>query len=141
MKTQVDNILSRTDDPESDDLAVVVAVKGTGGGGGIPVIPVNTQGANATTTRVASSGVSVTLAFANATRVSVGVTNNSPAGNKLYVRLGSPASIGAGTESFVAIVEDGGFFRTEPGEYSGIVTGIWDAADPNGEALVTEVIP
>jgi hypothetical protein len=94
----------------------------------------------ATVTRVAVSTVSVTLLAANHRRKSVLITNYSPGSQVLYVKVGSAASITAGSESFTAILNNGGSFKLEKDECNSIITGIWGAADANGAALITETV-
>ncbi len=120
--------------------AEVVVVKGSQSSP-IPIVAGGGGGATSAVTRVAANAASVTLLAANANRVSCGITNSSPGGATLYVKLGAVASLAAGAESYTVPVLPGGFFKTDPGEYSGIIDGIWSAADANGEALITEVTP
>lgn len=125
------------DTPTSAMHADVVVLKGTESTP-LPVI-IKNGGAQATVTRTAANIAAVTLLAANANRVSAGFYNNAT--TNLALKLGATPNIGAGTESFTAILLPGGFFRIGPGEYSGIVTGIWYGADANGECLASEVIP
>lgn len=93
----------------------------------------------ANVTRVAANIAAVTLLAANSGRVSALITNYSPGNSTLYVKAGASPNIGAGTESFTAILANGGTFRVEVDEYYGPITGIWSAADALGSALITEV--
>lgn len=87
-------------------------------------------------TRVATAIVNTTLLAANASRIQATIYNNS--GSNLFLKLGATANIGAGTESFTVRLVPDAFYEV-PGGYTGIIDGIWDAADANGEALITEL--
>jgi hypothetical protein len=82
-----------------------------------------------TTTSVASSAANVTLLAANTARLGAAITND---GNKiLYVKCGATAS----TTSFTHQLGAGEYWEI-PFGYTGILDGIWSAA--NGNARVTE---
>lgn len=111
------------------------------GGTTLP-LPVSTVPASATSsavTRQAVSIVNVTLKAANANRRGLAIHNNTVASN-LFIKLGAVANIGAGTESFTIKLVPGGYYEV-PFGYTGIVDGIWDAAEAAGEALITEITP
>lgn len=97
------------------------------------------SGAAATSvvTRQAVSIVNVTLKAANVNRKGLAVYNNSAVSN-LFLKLGATADIGGGAESFTARLVPNALYEV-PFGYTGIVDGIWDGADANGEALVTEL--
>ncbi|MBW4572652.1 MAG: hypothetical protein KME31_33155 [Tolypothrix carrinoi HA7290-LM1] len=84
----------------------------------------------ATPTSVAASITSVSFLAANSGRKGTTIWNNSTA--NLYVELGASSS----TSSFTARVGAGGYYEV-PFTYTGIISGIWDAA--NGSALVREL--
>jgi hypothetical protein len=91
------------------------------------------QANNATLTNVASSASSVTLSAANGKRQGWYVYNDSSA--ILYVKFGATAS----TSSFTVQVAAGGQFAMPAGAvYTGIIDGIWAAA--NGNARLTELL-
>jgi len=89
-----------------------------------------TAPSTATPTTVASSITVQTLLAAKATRIGAIIFNNSTA--TLYVKLGSAASL----SSWSFRMDPGAYWEMPRGYYSGIITGIWSAA--NGEAHVTE---
>lgn len=84
----------------------------------------------AVTTSVASSASSTTLLAANANRFGATIYNDST--QVLYVKLGATAS----ATSFTAKLAAGDYYEV-PYDYSGIIDGIWAAAD--GYARITEV--
>jgi hypothetical protein len=89
-------------------------------------------------TRVASSASSVQLAAEQRDRTDLLIHNNSTA--TLYVKYGTAASITASSESYTAKVAPDGTFAMGPcSAYTGVVHGIWSAA--NGFAMVTQVLP
>lgn len=124
----------RVADPPAGDVGLVVRVAGvvsttTGTGGA----------ATSAVTRVAVNVANVTLLAANANRKGATIENNSAASN-LFLKLGATANIGAGTESFTAVLGAGvRAYYEVPAGYTGIIDGIWDAADAAGEALITEL--
>ncbi len=125
----------RDDAPEAGDFGVVVRIAGAAGG---VTLTAPGPGAAGTSdvTRVAANVASVTLKAANAGRIGLCVQNNAT--TNLFLKLGAGAVIGAGVESATAKLVPGAYFET-PFGYTGIVDGIWDGADANGEALVTEL--
>ena len=88
--------------------------------------------ASTTVTQVASSATNVTLKASNASRKGLYVFNDSTAA--LFVKFGATAS----ATSFTVKIAAGGYYEmpTRP-TYTGIVDGIWSAA--NGNAYVTEL--
>lgn len=86
---------------------------------------------DATVTAVASSASAVTLFAATGSVATRKVTNASTA--TLYLKYGS----GAALNSYTAPIGPGGYYELPQPVYSGLVTGIWDAA--NGSAYCTEV--
>lgn len=86
---------------------------------------------SATVTPVSSSATVVTLQAANGARRGLTVYNSS--NKSLYLKLGSAAAL----DSFTVRMTPQGYFEV-PGNYTGIVTGIWDSA--NGFAYVTEIL-
>ncbi|MCC5641263.1 hypothetical protein LC593_36800 [Nostoc sp. CHAB 5844] len=84
----------------------------------------------ATPTTVNSSAASQTILAANSNRKGGTIWNNSTA--TLYVEFGNTASLTAFTAKLLA----GGYFEI-PFNYTGIIAGIWDAA--NGNAQVREL--
>lgn len=87
--------------------------------------------ANATITSVGASVTSVTIAAANAARRQLIVVND---GNKtLYLAFAATAT----TAAYTYLVAAGQTYTGPVNGYTGIVTGIWSAA--NGNAIVTEV--
>ena len=84
----------------------------------------------ATLANVASSASSVTLQASNASRRGLSCFNDSTA--TLYLKFGATAS----ATSFTVQVGPGGYYETPQPIYSGIVDGIWSAA--NGNARMTE---
>lgn len=133
MIRQEGNVLSRTDTVESTDLAVVVALKGSASSA-LPVAPA--ASATSEVTRVPANAANVTLKAANANRRGLAVQNSAT--SNLYLKLGATADLTAGAESYTVKVVPGAYYEV-PFGYTGIVDGIWDAADATGEALVTEV--
>jgi hypothetical protein len=67
------------------------------------------------------------------------VTNFSPAGRTLYLKMDASAAAIAAS-GYSVIVPPGGVFYTQPFLYTGRMTGIWDGADAAGYANVTAVI-
>jgi hypothetical protein len=88
------------------------------------------RASTATTSNVASSASSTTLLSANADRLGAMILNDSD--EILYVKLGATAS----TTSFTVKMESQTYYEV-PFDYTGIIDGIWAAAD--GFARVTEV--
>jgi hypothetical protein len=102
----------------------------TGGGGNATASAV---------TRVPVNVANVTLKALNASRKALTIYNNSATAN-LFVKLGAGAAIGVGAESFTIRMVPLSYYEVPGpnGLYTGIVDGIWDAADAGGEALITE---
>jgi hypothetical protein len=86
---------------------------------------------SATVTEVSSSATTVTIQAANVNRRALTVFNEST--KNLYVKLGT----GASATSFTVKMGARAYWEV-PGNYTGIVTGIWDSA--NGSAWVTEIL-
>ena len=87
--------------------------------------------ATAAHTTVPSAAVSTTLLAANPARRSFILWNNS---NKtLYVIFGATATLTA----FTFVLGPGGNYESKMDDYTGIISGIWNAA--NGDAQVTEI--
>lgn len=82
---------------------------------------------------VASSATSVTLRAANATRIGLMIYNESTA--VLYMKFGATASV----TSYTVQLGPSAYYEFAAPVYSGIVDGIWSAA--NGNARVTEITP
>lgn len=83
-------------------------------------------------TSVASSASDVTILAANAARKGAMIYNDSTA--ILYVLLASGTS---STSNYsIQLPANGGSITLNPGEYTGIIKGIWASA--NGNARVTE---
>jgi hypothetical protein len=115
--------------PATANRQAVDAVSGVAAGAG-------NAGTSAVTRTVVAAGASVTLKVANANRIGLAVYNNAI--TNLFLKLGAVASITAGVESFTTRLLPNAYYEV-PFGYTGIVEGIWDAADANGEALVTEL--
>lgn len=94
--------------------------------------------ATSNVTRVAANAANVTLQAANTARRGLCIFNSSPGGANLFIKLGATAVITAGSESYTTMIAPNGYYEV-PFGYTGIVDGIWSAADANGEALVTEL--
>lgn len=91
------------------------------------------KASTATLANVASSITSVTLLAANADRLGTVIENESTA--VLYVKFGSTAS--ATSYTYLVAANTRLDLRSASIEYTGIITGIWAAA--NGNARVTEL--
>lgn len=102
------------------------ATVSSGGGLNVQQAPASTSAV----TQVTSSATNVTLKAANTARRGLTIFNDSVA--VLYVKLGATAS----TTSYTVKVASQGYYEV-PSDYSGIVDGIWTAA--NGFAYITEV--
>ncbi len=88
--------------------------------------------ATATLSNVSSSATNVTVLASNANRKMMMVTNDSTA--SLYLKFGTTAS----TTSYTVLIPPQGYYEMpNPGLYTGIIDGIWSAA--NGSARVTEI--
>jgi hypothetical protein len=98
---------------------------------GLTVRVAGNRSETATTTSVAQNIAAVTLLAANAaSRIGCSVFNDSNA--NLYLKTGAAASLASFTVELVP-----GAYWEAPYGYSGIITGIWDAAGA-GAALVEE---
>jgi hypothetical protein len=86
---------------------------------------------NSNVTSVPASVSSVTLLDSNIARKGAIFYNNSSA--SLYLKLGAVAS----TSSFTTKLGPGGYYQVPSPVYTGVIDGIWDAA--NGSVLVTEI--
>lgn len=82
-------------------------------------------------TNVAASDTVVTLLAANADRKGGSVFND--ADKALYLKNGA----GASATSFKVKIAAGGYYEFPQPIYTGIITGIWDAA-PTGSARISE---
>lgn len=133
---------NRTDTVVATDLASVVVLKGDKSSA-LPVTTTTPANTTSTVTRVAANAANVTLLASNANRKGATIWNNS-ATQTLWIKLGTTANIGAGTESFTAALAPigangvGGYYEV-PFNYSGRIDGIWGGADANGEALMDEI--
>lgn len=85
----------------------------------------------ATPTSVTASATSVTVLAANSSRKGATIWNSSTA--TLYLDLDSSAS----STDYASKLDPGGYYEV-PFGYTGIVSGIWSAA--NGSALVREFV-
>lgn len=95
---------------------------------GITALPKVTT---ATLSNVASSASNVTLLAENTDRIGVLVQNDSTA--TLYLKYGATAS----TSSYTVKMEPGSYWEMPQPIYTGIIDGIWSAA--NGAARITEL--
>lgn len=84
-----------------------------------------------TSTSVTSATTSATVLAANSNRKGATIWNNSTA--NLYIDFDASAS----TSDFAVIIAAGGYYEL-PFDYTGVISGIWSAA--NGNALVRELI-
>lgn len=92
----------------------------------------NARAATSSVTSVASSATSVTLLASNTARKGATVFNDSTA--ILYLKFGATAS----ATSYTVQIAAGGYYEFPgPTVYSGVVDGIWSAA--NGNARLTEL--
>jgi hypothetical protein len=90
----------------------------------------NPTSSTSTPSTVSASTTSGALLAANSNRVGATIWNNSTA--NLFIDLDSAAS----TTDFSAKISPGGYYEL-PFRYTGVISGIWDAA--NGNALVREL--
>lgn len=130
----------RNDAALSTDEGQVVRVASLpssgGAGGSLPVAPGAGLAATSTVTRVATAVINTTLLASNTARIGATIHNNST--TNLFIKLGATAAIGAGVESFTTRVVPNAYYEV-PFGYTGIIDGIWDGADANGEALMDEL--
>jgi hypothetical protein len=124
---------------DADGRQVVVLAASGGGATEVEVkndsgsaIPTTeTRPATATLSNVSGSASSVTLLASNANARLRTVFNDSTA--NLFLKFGATAS----TSSFTVKIAAGGYYEFPQPLYTGLVDGIWDAA--NGAARLTEV--
>lgn len=90
------------------------------------------RAATGTRTDVPANVASVTILAANAARKGAALTNDSTQRLKLLLAAGT-----ASATNFLVAIEPGGYYEV-PFNYSGIIIGIWAAADASGNARVTE---
>lgn len=83
-----------------------------------------------TPTTVTASATSVTVLAANSSRKGATIWNDSTA--NLFIDFDSAAT----TSEFAVKIAAGGYFEL-PFNYTGVISGIWSAA--NGNALVREL--
>lgn len=127
---------ARTDDPAPNDLGLVVRPIFPGGGSGVPVEPVATDGV---VTQVPASNVSGLILAANPARVGFAVRNTSQYAT-LYLLQSSGGGVASSTNHTVALVPCA--YYEDPYRYVGDVIGVWDGVVQPGElALVTEYQP
>ena len=94
----------------------------------VTVVESTSTGSTATT--VASTTSNQVILAANASRKGATIWNSSTA--NLFIQFGAVAT----TSAFTAQLSAGGGYYEIPFNYTGIISGIWSAA--NGNALVTE---
>ena len=121
----------RVDPTSSQSLGPLKVVLDSGSASAVTATTTETRPATATLTNVASSASSVTLLASN-TAARVRTCFNDSTAN-LFLKFGATAS----TSSFTVKIAAGGYYEFPQPLYSGIVDGIWDAA--NGNARLTEV--
>jgi hypothetical protein len=92
--------------------------------------------ARATITRVDAELTPTTLLAANPARKGFLICNHSPSGT-LFVALGQFAALEPDS-AFSFLLPPNTQYSSGDGGFTGLVTGIWDAIDDGGEALVTE---
>ena len=81
-------------------------------------------------TLVLSTAGQVLLLASNANRRAASIYNQST--NPLYMRLGSSVS----ATTYTLMIVSSGYYEIQNPVYTGIITGIWSAA--NGQAVITE---
>lgn len=110
---------------QREDTSGALLVSGTGAGGAIATTGGGAQTplTSATVSRVASSITVVTLLAANAARRSGAFYNDST--SALYLKHGATAT----ATDFTVKLAAGQFYELPDPLYTGIVTGIWVAAD------------
>ncbi len=117
------NIASVGGTPVTSPLPVTGVVTGT-------VTTKEVRAATSTLSTVAASASSVTVLALNAARLAATIDNDSTV--NLYAKFGATAS----TSSFTVKIPAGAYYEV-PGNYTGIIDGIWDSA--TGNARVTEL--
>jgi hypothetical protein len=111
----------------------VLTVQGDPAGTPIPVAATEQKAGSSAVTQVASSIVTGTILAANANRLGATIMNDST--KTLFLKLAAgPAS----ATSYSAKLLAGAYYEV-PASYTGIITGLWAAA--NGFAYVTELTP
>jgi hypothetical protein len=101
--------------------------------GGVVVV-LGPRVAAATRASVAANAASVQLIAANANRNHLQLFNRSA--QSLYVKYGTTATVA----DFDVVIPPDGYWEMSPNVvYTGIVHGIWGAADGSGFARVTEL--
>jgi hypothetical protein len=95
-------------------------------------LPTNQAGANTSAvTSVPAATSATSLLAANTARKQAAFYNDSTA--NLYLKLGASVT----TTSFTVKLGAGGYYELPRSGYTGVVNGIWDAA--NGAARITEL--
>jgi hypothetical protein len=117
--------------PVSGTVTVNALPAGTNNIGDVDVLTMPTV-ASPTVTQVASSASNVTLKASNGSRKGLLIFNDSTA--ILRVKFGATAS----ATSYTVQIAAGGYYEMPQPVYTGIVDGIWAAA--NGNAYVTELV-
>jgi len=117
--------------PVSGTVSVNALPAGTNNIGDVDVLTLPTV-ASPTVTQVASSASNVTLKASNGSRKGLLIFNDSTA--ILRVKFGATAS----STSYTVQIAAGGYYEMPQPVYTGLVDGIWAAA--NGNAYVTELV-
>ena len=87
----------------------------------------------ATVTPISNTTSSGTIVPLNNSRRGLQIFNDSTA--RLYLKYGSSASL----SDYSLYLNAGEFWEMAEPIYSGIITGLWNAADASGKARVTEM--
>lgn len=111
--------------PVSALAPLPVTMAGASGGGAVA------RASSATLSNVSGSASNGTLLAANADRIGVLIANDSTAA--LYLKYGATAS----ASSYTVKLEAGSYWEMPQPIYTGIIDGIWAAA--NGAARITEL--
>lgn len=108
----------------------------SGGASGLSTATVELAGGgtSSTVTNVAASASSVTLLAANTARKQAIITNDSTSATLRVIYRAAVAS----ATSYSDLLLAGSSVRLGPGEYTGEIRGIWEAA--TGFAMVTEIV-
>ena len=106
----------------------------SGGSSGPSTVAIGGGGTAPTVTNVAASASSVTLLAANTARKQAIITNSM---GSATLRVIYKAAVASAT-NFSDILLAGSSVRLDPGDYTGEIRGIWDAA--TGFAMVTEIV-
>jgi hypothetical protein len=129
---RVDFLVSRTDTPVADDLALVVIVKPDGSG--VAVIATWPTSSVATRSQVPDNAADVQLVAANPARLGLQISNGSTV--RLYLAAGTAA---ASLTNYTAIVQPGGMWEPPAGSrFTAEVRGIWESDPGTGSAAITE---